>query len=344
MKSGERWLVITTVQAPTDQVRSLARLAGSWHLLSVGDEKTPRDWCTGGFEHLTLEQQRELGGDYARLAPVGHYSRKNLGYLLAVRSRASIIAETDDDNAPLESFLTDLVETHRGDVYTDSGWLNVFSLAGHEAAWPRGFPLNRIRKALNGAPAPGRMETIQCPAQQYLVDGDSDYDAVYRLTRGQPASFNVCEFALGPGSLSPFNSQATVWWPAAYPLMYLPSTVTFRATDIIRSYVAQVCLHAAGMGVAYLGPGMVQDRNPHDLMSDFEAELPIYLDGERMVNCMMRLELPVAITRMRESLRRCYEALCAAGFVHVDEMALVDAWLRDLALPPTAIVSSTSAT
>ena len=34
--------------------------------------------------------------------PLYNYSRKNIGYLLAMRDGAEVIVETDDDNRPLE--------------------------------------------------------------------------------------------------------------------------------------------------------------------------------------------------------------------------------------------------
>jgi hypothetical protein len=321
-------LVITTVQAPTEQVRRLAGLCRRWRLIAIGDEKTPRDWAVDGFEYLSLAEQLELGSRYAKLAPIGHYARKNIGYLLAVRDGAPIIAETDDDNAPLTGFLEGLSEQVTGSVYEDSGWVNVYALSGVPAAWPRGFPLTRIRE--NTAPAPALKESVRCPVQQYLVNGDADYDAIYRLTLGAEARFDDVAFALGRGSWSPFNSQATVWWPVAFPLMYLPATVTFRATDIIRSYVAQVCLHAAGMAVGFIGPGMLQERNPHDLMKDFEGELPVYLEGERLLDGVRRLDLPRAPHQMADSVRCCYRELVRSGYVEQGELVLLEAWLHDI--------------
>ena len=39
----EKWLVVTTISEPTEDVKKLAQIEG-WKLLIVGDKKTPEPW------------------------------------------------------------------------------------------------------------------------------------------------------------------------------------------------------------------------------------------------------------------------------------------------------------
>ena len=39
----DKWMVVTTISAPTDDIKKLAKVEG-WKLLVVGDKKTPKDW------------------------------------------------------------------------------------------------------------------------------------------------------------------------------------------------------------------------------------------------------------------------------------------------------------
>jgi hypothetical protein len=73
-------------------------------------------------------------------------------------------------------------------------------------------------------------------SEQGIADENPDVDAIYRLILPLPQNFakDVC-VALARGSWSPFNSQNTMWWKYAAPLMYLPSYRNFRITDIWRS-------------------------------------------------------------------------------------------------------------
>ena len=39
----EKWIVVTSVQYPTNDMKKLSKLPG-WKLVMVGDLKTPADW------------------------------------------------------------------------------------------------------------------------------------------------------------------------------------------------------------------------------------------------------------------------------------------------------------
>ena len=73
-------------------------------LLIVGDEKGPFAYELEGTELFTLEQQAKMPFKLAPLLPTGHYARKNLGYLEAIRRGFECIYETDDDNMPNDSW------------------------------------------------------------------------------------------------------------------------------------------------------------------------------------------------------------------------------------------------
>jgi hypothetical protein len=134
---------------------------------------------------------------------------------------------------------------------------------------------------------------------------------------------------LAEGAWCPFNSQDTWWFPAAYPLMYLPSLVSFRMTDIWRSFVAQRCLWALGHGLVFHGPEMFQDRNPHNVIRDFEQEVPGYLANDRIRAALEETELQPGADRVVDNCHRCYEALVREGFMPAQEMSLLERWLCD---------------
>src|SRR5262249_51696595 len=90
--------VLTTIQPPPPCVRSLAaalaRVEGQF--LVLGDRKGPAQFPLPGADYYPLEAQRRLPFRLAGLLPVDHYTRKNLGYLLAVAAGAASLYETDD--------------------------------------------------------------------------------------------------------------------------------------------------------------------------------------------------------------------------------------------------------
>lgn len=325
-------IVITSIQPPTPSVLAMLEQIRekTAAIIVVGDRKTPMaEWPTG-IEFLSLQGQIELGFRLAGQLPENHYARKNIGYLSAMARRASCIYDTDDDNAPLPSWTPRTANT-RARPCLASGWVNAYRWFSKAHVWPRGLPLDKAGQAA-GAPALGDMVDVEAPIQQGLANGSPDVDAVWRLLMDQEVTFDAADSVkLPPGSWCPFNSQSTWWFPQAYPLLYLPSFVSFRMTDIWRSFIAQRCLWELGHGVVFHGAEVFQDRNPHNLMRDFEQEVPGYLGNDRIRAVLDALALSPGQAQVGHNLHRCYEALVAAGLVPAKEMGLIECWLADLA-------------
>jgi len=314
-------------------MRSLARAVKhrGGRLLVVGDRKGPFDYPLAGTELLTLDQQLKLPFRLPCKLPVNHYVRKNAGYLLAISRGATCIYETDDDNAPMEGWKPRERGT-RAIPVKKSGWINVYEWFSREYIWPRGFPLQAIQASRNWKP-PGsaRAAKIASPIQQSLADGNPDVDALWRLLLMGDVRFKTrSSVALGRGAWCPFNSQATWWWPEAYPLMYLPSYCTFRMTDIWRSFVAQRCIWELGGSVVFHAPEVFQERNEHNLLRDFRDEVPGYLENARICELLGQLRLKSGEDAVSDNLRVCYEALVRNGIFPKKELVLLNAWVADL--------------
>ena len=75
---------------------------------------------------------------------------------------------------------------------------------------------------------------------------------------------------------------------------------------------------------------MRQQRNVHNLMRDFEDEVPGYLNNKRIVDVLAVLNLKAGTANIPDNLRICYEKLISIGVVGREEMPLLDAWLTDV--------------
>ncbi|MGC2656851.1 MAG: hypothetical protein WA324_02665 [Bryobacteraceae bacterium] len=276
--------VVTTIQAPTTAVRELAQQSGlpDNHFIAVGDRKSPANFELANCEYYSLAQQHETGFLTASAAPENNYSRKNLGYLLAIEAGCSVIRETDDDNRPGPDFFDVPSRRIRAPHIRGGGWVNIYSYYsyqsfGDQPLWPRGFPLTELQTH------PPIYDTlvvsdVYCPIQQGLVAGEPDVDAISRLVFGpRHLRFSGRSVALGEGSWCPFNSQNTTWWSDAFPLMYLPAHCSFRTTDILRSFVAQRIAWSQNWSIRFHESEVFQNRNEHDLLIDFEQEVPSIL-------------------------------------------------------------------
>lgn len=324
-----RAIVITTINKPTQALEELGRLDPSWPLIVIGDNKTPSDWEHPGARFVSIAEQRDLAFRLAPLLPENHYCRKNIGYLIAMEDRVEILGETDDDNVPAEWPLESLSQKVAGDLVTYDGWVNVYRYFTEDRIWPRGFPLEHLAAA-EDAPATVSAEW-RSSVQQYLAAGDPDVDAIYRLTVGRDDhTFADRTVGLDIGSAVPFNSQSTVWFPEAFAYLYLPSYVSFRMTDIWRSFVAQACLWAVDDRLTYHGKGVRQVRNDHDLKKDFEDEIIGYQRNDEIMQRLRGLSLSSDVTDSTKNLITCYRELNAIGVIPDRELPLVEAWALDV--------------
>ena len=345
--------VITTIQEPTGCVLKLASSASrfSMRLVIAGDVKGPSGYdlsSVSGFddrslEFLSIASQQESGFRLAESLPTGHYCRKNIGYLRAIENNASCIYETDDDNRPLPHWRPRKLVVAgprlvRSRPANGIHWVNTYQHFTQANIWPRGLPLPLIHDpesdssdASDAVLADDHDYVFCCPVQQSLVNGSPDVDAIWRLVFGDEFQFESNpSVLLRPGQWSPFNTQSTWWWPEAYPLLYVPVHCPFRMCDIWRSFVAQRCLWAMGYGVLFHAPEVVQERNDHRLMDDFEDEISGYLQNESIVKLLDGLELHVGNDAVTENLRRCYEALVKAEIFPTAELTHLDAWIDDI--------------
>lgn len=328
--------VVTTIHAPTAGVKAIARGLNHRHIfIVVGDCKTPAPWSEAGVEFLSIAQQDAQNLQSARAIPKNSYSRKMLGYLLAAKLGSTWIRETDDDNIPYESFFSLPPEVVHARVPIPlNTWVNIYTYFTDRFVWPRGFPLARLHDP-GRTQAPGAMSTTvsQPMILQALADGDPDVDAIYRLTTGnqEPITFSRHEpLLIPPGVWSPFNSQATTWHRTLLPLMYLPSTCSFRMTDIWRSFIAQKLLPGLGGSLVVTSSDVFQARNEHDLMRDFADELEGYVGYESFVETLGYVNVTGTPESLMEDMGIIYRDLIGKAFFAEDELLILDAWLHDV--------------
>lgn len=302
-----KYCIVTTINKPTKAIEKLHYYFGRY-LLVVADKKTPADWQ---YKDTTLIP-------FDGSEPQNHYARKNIGYLNAIKSGATLIYDTDDDNIPNDNW------TFRGNVVmphkTIGGWCNVYNCFTDKQIWPRGFPLKDLHT-----------RAFKSSIQQGLSDIEPDVDAVWRLVFNDQVTFTVSKSVyLKKGAWCPFNSQSTWWFPKAFPLMYLPVYSTFRMTDIWRSFVAQRCLWELGEGVTFHSPSEVyQDRNEHDLLKDFEDEIPGYLNNDLIVETLEALTLKPGEENVCSNILTCYQSIVDKGILPPEEIDSLKEWIKD---------------
>ena len=331
----DKAIVVTTIQQPNDVLRSISGAVEQYgyRFVVIGDEKSPDSFSLPNCDYFDIGAQERLPFKYSGVALKNHYSRKNIGYLEAIRKGAKVILETDDDNFPIEDFY----HTFPSDTYSASldalGWVNIYSYYSESNVWPRGFPLEFVKQKpppLEELP----IRQVCCPIQQGLADHMPDVDAVFNLVGEMPQYFDrtVPNIALSAKSWCPFNSQNTRWLESAFPLLYLPATCSFRMTDIWRSFVAHRIAWENEWSVLFTKPTVKQERNEHNLIKDFTDEIEGYLNNTSITSQLEKINLEPGESNIAKNLKKCYQLLVDLELIRSEELVLLDAWLDDICL------------
>lgn len=332
MKSPQS-LIITSIAGDDNRALKLYAEACSLrkiHFIVIGDTKSPADFNLEHCDFFSVQRQKTLSYSFAQLVPEKKYSRKNIGYLIAMEKGYEVLSETDDDNFPLSDFWGKTAMQFSSYVIEDKGWVNVYSYFTEKKVWPRAFPLECVNDEIPDFDQFAYKEII-APVQQGLADDNPDVDAVFRLVKMLPIKFKRGpNLALGKNTWCPFNSQNTRWFKPAFPLLYLPTYCSFRMTDIWRSFIAQRIFWTNNWSLLFHKSTVFQERNEHNILKDFHDEIPGYLNNYKIVNTLQGLELKSGELNIYENLITCYAALIKLGVVEEKEMELVQAWCKDV--------------
>ncbi|MFC1737434.1 STELLO glycosyltransferase family protein [Planctomycetota bacterium] len=324
-------IIVTSIAAPNKALTNLAQGSSErdYQFIVIGDEDSPEVFHLDGCDFYCLKRQSQTGLKFAQVCPRRHYARKNIGYLLAMGNGASIIIETDDDNIPCSQFWAGRQKNQKVPVIENAGWVNVYRYFTDAKIWPRGFPLEHLPDEVPSFESLS-FKNADCPIQQGLADENPDVDAVYRLVLPLPQTFKNNRLALGSGTLCPFNSQNTTWFSDAFELLYLPVTCSFRVTDIWRSFIAKRIASINGWAVLYHEATVRQERNEHNLLADFEEEIPGFLHNSEICQALDDLQLEAGKDKIPDNLRTCYKKLVSMSLIGEEELRLLNAWLEDI--------------
>lgn len=327
----KKFLIITSIAADNHPfLQGYARecTKNNFKFILIGDSRSPEKFHIDGCDYYSLERQNDISPDLSWLIPVKHYSRKNLGYLKAISEGAELIIETDDDNLPTGNFWEERSAVRNAGVIDKKGWVNIYRYFHESRVWPRGLPLDAINDELTDPLQP--IEAFH-PIQQGLANGNPDVDAAYRLIIPETEIiFKGQDLSLAKNAWCPFNSQNTTWFRDAFPLLYLPSYCSFRMTDIWRSFVAQRVAWSCGWNILFHEANVYQERNEHNIMKDFEDEIPGYLNNRKIAEKLEKLDLKSGVAAIPENMKKCYEELIKMGVVGKEEMEILECWLTEM--------------
>ena len=339
----DRWVVITSVNAPTVVVKQLAESKEDLCVVVVADKKSPVEYDVdrSHLVYLTVEDQEKLTYKIMKMVPWNHFARKNIGFLYAIEHGAKQIFDLDDDNEliSVEDIPSQVFETKKKSfdaVHTSQYVTNPYMIyLNHpgEYIWPRGYPLEAIKMEPDYVfvPVNKTSEIRSIGVIQYLQDVNPDLDAIYRITNAIPATFDKTKkkcLILSKKSFSPWNAQSTLFNSDTFWGMLLPMTVHGRVSDIWRSYFTQKVMWEQGKVMSFCPSIVNHIRNQHRLIKDFDAEMPLYTQAEALLRFLNDWEpKQKSIAGMMEEM---YIEMYERGILEKKDVEFVQAWLQDL--------------
>ncbi len=269
-----KFIVITSINKKTEAIKKYDK-NGDWNLIVIGDKKTPNIKLTNGI-YLSLRDQKELNFKLISSLPINSYQRINIGYLLALKNGADVIASIDDDNIPLKNWGKNLlINKSLKTKILSSPTKFVDSLFEHKSIsnknfWHRGFPLEHLTKRKYQKKKNKKNYFIEIEAGLWNIE--PDVDAICRISNG-PFNLKFLNKVniIDNKCYSPFDTQNVILSKRILPSMCLLIDIG-RMCDIWASFISQRILRNLNTNLAFTGPTVNHKRNLHNLKNDLFQE------------------------------------------------------------------------
>ena len=268
-------IVTTTIHPPTAAIEMFQAMPG-WHLVVVGDHKTPTGYHLHNGTYVSPEDQEKYDSSLSAAIGWNCIQRRNFGFLWAKDMGAEIVATVDDDNKPLSDWGENLLigrEVEMNYYMIDHPAFDPVGATNHGYLWHRGFPLQLI----GGRDYSYRTRrAVIADVQADFWNGDPDIDAICRMEHAPTCEFDDACFPFAANKMGPFNSQNT-FLAASVLRDYFMFPHVGRMDDIWGSFYAQ----AVGHKVVWNKASVHQIRNVHDPVQDMKQE---YVGYEKNLN------------------------------------------------------------
>ncbi len=276
-------IATTTINSPTIALKKFLEIAkrDGWVLVISGDKKTPHEdyWTmeADNPDHVIYLGPDKQEKDYPKLSELIGWNciqRRNFSIIEAYRLGAEVVAVVDDDNIPYDHWGQNLSVGKTSPVRIFNTRMPVYDplMPMGQPVWHRGFPVqllpNRAAEGNRPASEP-TVEERKVLVQADLWDGDPDVDAICRISFGPDMNFNPLIEPYSSNKPMPFNSQNTFLHRSVIPSYFLFPHIG-RMDDIWAAYVVQRQFPNC---VVFNRASVRQERNPHDLTKDLEAEV-----------------------------------------------------------------------
>ena len=258
--NSDKWIIMTANNLNNTLNYSFLESLYEWKIVIISlNETNDNSWHISNISdkliYLSIKDQLKLSYNIIKYIKINSYSRKNIGYLFAIEHGAKEIFEIDDDimiidinyinyifNKTFYERIT-LCKNNKNEM------VNPYSYFGLNNIWPRGYRLNNINKDYNNnifINLASSQINLKPLIYQGLINGESDIDSIFFLTRAEKNSKIDIIFSKNypliylPGNFIPVNSKNTKYLYDIFPTLILPTSLNEKLIDIFRGYIMQI--------------------------------------------------------------------------------------------------------
>ena len=301
----DKWIVLTTINPPTEIIYSIIKIIYDWKIVVIGDVQTnDHDWKllnhSNKLIYLSIKEQLKLRYETLKYIPTNSYSRKNIGYLYAIQHGAKEIYEIDDNIISNFKYINWTFNKSNYERITlgnndNSQMINPYSYFGLKDIWPRGFKLNDINKNNNNDKFYNLASTqinFRPLIYQGLINGKPDIDSIFLLTRIEKnKTFDIIfneQYPLLylPRNYVPINSKNTKYLYDIFPTLPLPTTINKKISDILRGYIMQCYAWRYNGTVIYISSDSYQKGIYNPNTTNLMEEKNLYFKLEEFFNIL----------------------------------------------------------
>lgn len=336
------WSVTTTIFDISEAIIKFLEFPEKFCMVVVADNKTPSeqyeklDKKRVLFLSVKIQKALQENVPFIRMTPWNSFSRKNIGYAVAIAANASTIWDMDDDNIiysednfvkKVQLDFSDFSFYHDIKSNLTVNPLPFFLSNISEFVWPRGFPLENIKTVIP------EFKTAVVPENplmwQSIADNDPDVDAIFRLTKNFNLFFKQNQAViLNNSQFSPLNAQSCIFYKPSFFTLYLPFSVHGRVSDIWRGYVAEGLLRKVKGEIIISSPLVIQHRNSHNYLADFMSEKRLYDQSGALVNFLNENFSVKSESSVYSDMTKLYVSLYERGFIELSDVKTVIEWTK----------------
>lgn len=271
------YIATTTINKPTKSLKKFANNKNCKLIVAL-DKKTPEFKLKNAII-LTTNYQEKTWPKLSKLIGWNCIQRRNFAILEAYKRGANLIGLIDDDNIPYKNWFKNIFvgkKIKANEIKTNKKFFDPVGLTNYKDLWHRGFPIELVNQRKYSIVK--KKQNFTPDIQANFWNGDPDIDAICRILLKPNCKFNRKYFPFFSKKISPFNSQNTIISRKVVKDYFLFPHIG-RMDDIWGAYYAL----AKGHKVLYGEPTVYQDRNQHNLIKDFNAEVIGYSNNLRLL-------------------------------------------------------------